>query len=113
MGLAYADATIPRVAGRVPRALRAGSALGLTSVAFTVVAMCLTRATQNGKITLPYFVLAVAIALVGFSMTVYGAFRRRPRGWVPFFLIGFLGNGAILAITIAFVCWLVLVGVPA
>ena len=91
--------------------LRAGAVLGVASVGLTVVAMLVTRVSQNGKITLPLFVLGVAPAVVGLSATITGAVSRRPRHWLRYFVVGLIGNGVVVGLAIAFLCWIAFVGV--
>jgi hypothetical protein len=98
-GLEYARPGLDEVLP-VSHPLRLGSALGISAVAFGFLVVALLYMTgpavARGALGL-MLGLSVAAAVIGFPATIFGVFRRRSRGWLLHFLVGFLFNGIVLA----------------
>jgi hypothetical protein len=90
----------------VSRTLRLGSDLGIVAVIAAALAACVTSVTQDGTVSIPFWLVVLAAAVTGFPLTLIGASRRRPRGWRRYFLVGLLCNGAVLGVIAAWAVWL-------
>jgi hypothetical protein len=90
----------------VSRALWFGYHLGIfsTTVGLLVVgAVYLTGFRELGGLLL----LVGAGGTVGLPLTLAGAFRRRPGGWLPIFLVAFVCNGLACTPAVATVCLMI------
>ena len=94
------------------RALRLGSTMGLFATPFAVTVILAAWATGAGALNY-LLALSVLAAVVGFPATIYGAFRRRSRGWWLHALVGLVFNGIVLAVVGGILYIIFVIGVPA